>query len=619
MTRTFPWHDVSGRWFALVLAIGSTWLVLPTQATGPVPAIGWLVEPLLKAGSVRQPVALAADEQGRLWCLDRTADGSRLVRFAPAQPPDRAGTPVEFARLPASANGLLVLRDGALVAAGREVWWLRDRDGDSAAEWRTNLLASLPAARLDGTLIWSQDNSVRGAGGNVELVCSNAVWQARPVPEERGDGLAEDETGREFRCSPARPLTVNEVPRRYLRGNPNFRPSGYWDRPLAETNAPDAPAWSALLAPASDALPPDWRDGLLAADPGRGEVVFVRLREADGFMQRRTGTDADVLLRRSASGFRPVALALAADGALLVADADPAAPQIWRMTLPATGRRRTFAPKTPVEWAARLGNESPWWRSLARLRLVEEAARLPVTEVKLLAGQAQNPEARIAALRTLAGTDQMDADTLAPALEWGDAPTRRVALRLAEAFAGLPAQGKLNVGFTDLALTIDVAVQLQFLRSAGAVPGLAGRLSVMQAVYQGLSSEAHVDAVVGALTGEEFSVATELIEDPRCGVSPLHLSLLGKLAGCVRRTGSPEQAAGLVTLAGKHVRGYRETSVALLEGFAAAGEQTDPRPATITLPVAPPTWPALATNDWPEVRRAVSKARNQLRWPEPAP
>jgi putative membrane-bound dehydrogenase-like protein len=157
---------------------------------------------------IESPVAMAFDEDGRLWVVEMrdypngpTAGAGPQGRIRVLEDRDGDGRyerSTIFADRLLFANGLLPWRDGVLVTAAPHILWLRDTDGDGRADRREVLfegfMAFNPQLRVSHPIL--------GLDGYVYV--ANGLLGGR-VRRPSKNGRAIDLGGRDFRFDPRQP------------------------------------------------------------------------------------------------------------------------------------------------------------------------------------------------------------------------------------------------------------------------------------------------------------------------------------------------------------------------------------------------------------------------------
>jgi putative membrane-bound dehydrogenase-like protein len=338
-------------------------------------APGLRAEVVAAEPEVESPVALAFDEDGRLWVVEMRDYPNGP---APGRPPegrirvleDRDGDgryehSTVFADRLLFANGLMPWKGGVVVTAAPHILYLRDSDGDGQADHREilfegfaaqnpQLRVSHPVLGLDNWIYVA--NGLRGGQvrrhGRADAVPVNLsgmdfrfdlVRDRHEAVSGMGQyGNAFDDWGRRFVCDNRHHLRHVVLPHRYLRRNPflavpavledtselELGQAGAGGRvyPLSRNwttsnlHAGRFTAACGVCIYRGDLLPPEYRGTAFTCEP-TGNLVHEEILRPYGATFRSRPARAGVeFLATPDDWFRPVALAHGPDGALYVVD-----------------------------------------------------------------------------------------------------------------------------------------------------------------------------------------------------------------------------------------------------------------------------------------------------------
>jgi putative membrane-bound dehydrogenase-like protein len=329
------------------------------------------IELVVAEPDVISPVAMAWDADGRLFVAEMmdypTAPTRGRIRLLEDRDGDghyeRASV---FADKLAFPNGVMPWKDGVLVTAAPDIWFLKDTDGDGAADERRVLLTGFAQGnqqlRANG-LLWGLDNWIYGANGRSEGevrwadVSAGNKLNAKSVSIRGRDfrfrpedgkfeaiagrsqfGLARDDWGNRFLSWNTIPIRHEVLPERYLSRSPhlavtesladiiepgdNGRVFPLAPPPLTFNNesVQHFNALAGLTIFRGDALGEKYRGNAFAGE-SLLSLVHRRVLAANGttFIAKR-GEDGKEFLASSDPWFHPVNFATGPDGALYVVD-----------------------------------------------------------------------------------------------------------------------------------------------------------------------------------------------------------------------------------------------------------------------------------------------------------
>ncbi len=454
------------------------------------------VELVAAEPDVRAPVALAWDADGRMFVAEMTDYPSGPVngRIRLLEDHDRDGRferVTLFATNLAFPNGVMPWKNGVLVTAAPDIWFLSDTNGDGMADVREKVLTGFAEGnqqlRVNG-LVWGIDNWIYGANGRSD---GEVKWadgapagsirrrDFRFRPDRRAFesvagnsqfGTAHDDWGNRFPVFnniPVRQVAMEDkfaalVPG--LENVPAISPAVDGNRVFALTPPnllipQPVGFFTSACGPAiyrGGALPGEYDGNFFVCEPVQN-VVQRRLLLPDGasFLAAYAHTNAE-FLASSDPWFHGVFTATGPDGALYIVDfyrdlvEHPhwVAPElrnkvnwrkgeehgrIWRV------RRKTA---TGTTWPAlsavptaslvnALESGNGWMRDTAQRLLVGRDARDALAALERMVHLGATPQARVHALRTIEGLNGLASAVIALALGDPSPHVRECAVELA--------------------------------------------------------------------------------------------------------------------------------------------------------------------------------------------
>lgn len=457
-------------------------------------------------------------------------------------------------------RAIALVKDGALVAEPPRLWFARDRDGDGRADEKIEVdpRFSLPSAvnpeHLPNSLLWAMDNRIYTAKSDASYRLAEDGGFLRQRTAFRGQwGITQDDWGRLFYNYNSVGLRADIISdAQYLERNGNFRTTAGLNCRVLK----DQRVWPSHLTPGvnsghsalsqgklqdftaacgpviyrGDLFPPEFRGNAFVCEPAGNLVKRLILSEEDGNLTAKNAYDGKEFLAAADERFRPVNLYTGPDGALWVVDmyrgviqhksflsktlrkhirerkldAPIGMGRIWRI-VPENAKPGPL-PKLPrastAELVAQLEHPNGWWRDTAQRLLVERRDPAAVPALLELARSASLAPARLHALWTLDGMDQLDPQTVESALGNVEPKIRAAAIRLSGRFVNdsPTLKGRLLAMIEDRA----PEVQFQLMLTLGDLRDDRA-LQAMVSLFASAASHPYMaDATVTGLDGREL-------------------------------------------------------------------------------------------------------------------
>jgi putative membrane-bound dehydrogenase-like protein len=455
---------------------------------------GFRLELVAAEPVVTAPVAMAFDEKGRLFVVERGGDADR----SGGNPPrgrirlleDTEGegefhTSTVYADNLPLPSAVACYSGGVFVAAGPEIIYLKDSKTNGIADVTNTVFRgfsgtnTVNAIALPNNFNWGLDNRIHSASaGGVGLVPVSSAPDSRLVSLSGADfcfdprtltiaaeagpgqsGLTFDDRGRKFVCGYAHPLRSPTYEPRYLARNPFFpAPPLMHDAAspatpifrLLSVGVQAAPQVTNLLVATwltnaqgcvvyrGNAFPSNYLGSVFIADPSAHIIHRAVLREAglDVTAVRPTDGTTTEFVASPEAGFRPVQMINGPDGALYIADRQDADDRgrIYRV-VPADFKRpqppRLGQAKTP-DLVATLSHPNGWQRDTAARLLYERRDPKAAPLLTSLLANSRVPLARLHALHALDGVGALNQAHVLRGLRDADERVREHAVLLSE-------------------------------------------------------------------------------------------------------------------------------------------------------------------------------------------
>ena len=317
---------------------------------------------------VTDPVAFTWDASGRLYVVEMNdypngPPGGKIKLLHGIRGNGQVERVTIFADGLPFPDGVFPWRNGILVTAAPNIWYLEDRDGDGRADIKQVLFTGFhegnPQHRVNG-LVWGLDNWIYGCNGDSGGVIRAPDQPDRPPVEIRGRdfrfrpdtreiepisgqsqfGQAFDAWGRRFICNNRVHIRFVQVQERYLRRIPDlalispviniaeYGAVGAKVFPLSQpgerfndyTHTGHFTSACGVHIYLGDLLPAEYQGCAYTCEPVHNLVHRCRIvPRGSSFVAQRTDNDCEFFAARD-PWCRPVYISTGPDGALYIAD-----------------------------------------------------------------------------------------------------------------------------------------------------------------------------------------------------------------------------------------------------------------------------------------------------------
>ena len=364
-----------------------------------------------------------------------------------------------------------------------------DTDGDGVADEKSLWFEGGPRGgnleHQPSGLIWALDNWLYTTYNDFRLRYAHGEVQRETIPLNNGQwGLTQDDFGKVWYVRAGSEIGPVHFQQHILYGQfhlegeraPDYKTVWPID------NIPDTQGGRAILREDNtlnhftatcgqdvfrgDRLPADLRGDLLFAEPVGRLIRRTKISIHDGITQLSNAYPQSEFIRTTDPLFRPVNMVTAPDGTLYIVDMYRGIIQEGQWTPKGSylreqiekygfekeiGRGRIYRlvhddfgkgpqPKmlaeTPADWVKHLAHPNGWWRDTAQKLLILEGDKSVVPALRSLAIDSSNRQARLHALWTLEGLDELTVADVSAALDAPDPEIQKTALRLSEGWLG---------------------------------------------------------------------------------------------------------------------------------------------------------------------------------------
>jgi mono/diheme cytochrome c family protein/glucose/arabinose dehydrogenase len=648
---------------------------------------GFRVEPVAAEPLVVDPVDIDIDSDGRLWAVEMRG---WMKSILPSEEEKPIGQIVVLedtnsdGRMDQSTvfldslkpRGVLVLKEGVLVAEPSHLWLAKDTDGDLKADTTISVRDDYgdpegnPEAMANSPT-WGMDNWIHNAHypGRFRQSADGSLQHDSTLALGQW-GTAMNDYGRFFRTWNANPLVTALIDPHYFTRNPNMVGAQGSDVTLAKGPAKKvwptrSPArvnrgyregllrkdstlriFTAASAPGvyrGDRYPEGFQNDVFVPEPA-GHLVrrFEITRREDGTLKATNAYDKAEFMVSTDERFRPVDLYSAPDGTLYVVDMYAGVIQhrnflsqylkahiqknnllkpqgmgrIYRVVYEPNAPRREKPQLTSAsnkKLARRLDHPNGWWRDAAQQLLVERGATGVAPTLEAMVRSGGGERARLHALWTLKGVGALTLETVRGALSDSSFHVRAAAVRLSEPWLRKGNSEMLR----DVAnLTDDPApkVRMQLAASLGEVPPPAADSVLVQLLASASKQPYLSSAVVSGLKGRELTFLRRLVQTEGWEKQKTgRAHTLQTLASTIINTGNSETINRMVQLIGDEAGLPRWQRLALLDGIEERLPDGKTRP--LRLREKPTTLAEVLQASDPKVQKKARNVADRLVWP----
>ncbi len=595
---------------------------------------GFRVEVVAAEPLVQDPVAMQIAPDGKIWVAEMTGympdvDGNgedalngKIVFLEDTKGDGKMDKRTEFATGLHLPRGLMLVRDGLLVAEPPHLWFYPILEGNKAGQ-RIEIAKDYgntrsPEHTANG-MQWSLDNWIYSADHTTRFRNTDGEWRREPTTTRGQFGLSQDDYGRLVYNSNSDQFRIDLVPSAYLRRNPDYRSSeglnvdpigSQLTWPVRMTPAVNRGYSKGILRPdgtlekftaacgpviyRGDNFPAEFQGNPFVCEPAANMIKRDILTETNGVMTGRQAYEKSEFLGSMDERFRPVSLKNGPDGALYIVDMYRG--NIEHKLFVTTYLRRqikarnleqplhcgriyrvVYGPDKPAgellsdlgsaQLVAKLASPKGWVRDTAQQLLVERANPDVIPALKAQAINSPNPLAQIHSLWTLDGMQQTDKATLLSALDAKSGKVRSVAVQLCEPLFKTADASVLLAKLTTMAQSdLDADVQRQLAFTFGESSAPEARSGLLTVAKNSTGNPLTREAILSSLAQREVDFLKALLVD-KSFAAPDHgrKELFAGLAQCILNERKTNHIAQALTLA-TEATGWQR--VAILDGLA---------------------------------------------------
>jgi mono/diheme cytochrome c family protein/glucose/arabinose dehydrogenase len=589
-------------------------------------AEGFEVQLVAAEPMVEDPIALAFDGQGRMWVVEMRGYMHDIEGKGEDQPVgrikllsdtdgdgkyDKATVFLDGLFMP---RGVMVWKDGVIVAEPPNLFFVRDMDGDGVGDERTIIANNYGSKggqpeHMANSPMFALDNWIYSAAYGMRARFTGGKWVLEATRARGQWGLSQDDFGRLYYNYNSDLLRGDLVGAQYLSRNPAFVPTtGVNVKLMAEQTV-----WPGHPTPGvnrgysagtlrndgtlrtvtatcgagvyrGDLFGEEYRGNVFIPEPTGNLVKRVILDEKNGVLAARNAYEGKEFWTSTDERFRPVNCYTGPDGALYVVDLYRGVLQhkafltnyliknikerqleqpvnrgrIWRVAPKGAAAKPVIVKGEP----AMLENANGWVRDTAQRMMVEKPDAKTARQLEKMISASKNPIARLQALWTLEGMGRMESSIAIAALGDSDARVRAAGVRLCEPFLVPATRADVLPEILKLEKDPNFNVRLQLLLTLSAVPEKSADEAVVKILEKDGGSVLMRESAISGMRAREL----EFLEKVVAGKTAVK-NLVSALAQCVM---NERRGAAVKKLLEISAGQEKSLQVAILEGMAAA-------------------------------------------------
>jgi mono/diheme cytochrome c family protein/glucose/arabinose dehydrogenase len=520
---------------------------------------------------------------------------------------------------------------------------------------------------------WFMNNWILSANHILRYKRVEEEWKRSPTSFRGQWGLTMDDWGRPFYNSNSDQLRTDLVPSEYYFRNPLFRSTaGLNLQPLKDqtvwpgrvnpgvnrgyqpaTLKPDGrlDKYTATCGPViyrGDNFPEEFRGNAFIPEPSGNFVRRMVLTEKNGELTGTNPYKETEFLTSTDELFRPVNAYTGPDGCLYLVDMYHGILQhrlfltsylrkqaedrgldkvirrgrIYRIVSDGKkpGPKPQLASASSTDLVNTLTHPNGWWRDTAQRLLVEKSPPSAIALLKALALQHADPRARLHALWTLDGMGQIDAATLAIALQKeSHAKVLAAAIRLSEGPIKTDKEILLPK-LVSLATSKDLEARTQLAFTLGEIREPAAEAAMLALALNAGTNALVRDALISGLALRENEMLERVFASAawkgKFAGGDAFISALGRSIFQQAKAANVNRL--LEKIADKNTPQWQTLAVLAslnLPGTPPPKGQPAPRVKLVKLPVAPPALAALEKSPDKAIQAAAKKLDTLLIWP----